>query len=173
VRSLSSAPDALWTAEPLRRHGFDSAAVAQLIRLRATVEEYQRGNIFPATAQTAVYHAAEPPWFPLAHVRRQLAQRSGTWQDMDFNPTSAIAGLSCPVLLFFGETDEWTPDDSVAIWRHACATRNNPDLTICRLADCGHQPTLNESPTLTAISPQYTNTMLAWLDNQLPGLSTT
>jgi uncharacterized protein len=85
------------TAEQLRRHGFDSAAVAELVCLRTTVEEYLRGNIPRAAAQTAVDHAAERPWFPLAYVRRQLPHRSGTWQDMYFDPASAIAGLSCPV----------------------------------------------------------------------------
>lgn len=162
------------TAEQLRRHGFDPAAVAELIHLRTTVEEYLRGDVPRATAQTAVDHAAERPWFPLAYIRRQLPERSGTWADMDFDPTSAIAGLPCPVLLFYGETDEWMPiDDSIAAWRHAYATKNNPDLTICRLPGCGHQPTLNESPSLAAISPRYTSTMLAWFDRQLSGLSTT
>lgn len=162
------------TAEQLRRNGFDPAAVAELIHLRTTVEEFLRGAIPRATAQSVVDHAAERPWFPLAYIPRQLPERSGTWADMDFDPTSAIAGLQCPVLLFYGETDEWMPiDDSVAAWRHAHATGDEPDLTIYRLHGCGHQPTLNESLSLADISPRYTSTMLAWFDRQLPALSTT
>jgi uncharacterized protein len=157
------------TAEQLRRNGFGPAAVAELTRLRATVEECLRGDTPRATAQTAVDHAAEQPWFPLAYLPRQLPE-SGAWADMDFDPTSAIAGLRCPTLLFYGETDEWMPiDDSIAAWRQSYA-RDNADLTIHRLPGCGHQPTLNETPSLAAISPLYTSAMLAWLDRRLPAL---
>jgi hypothetical protein len=34
---------------------------------------------------------------------------------MDFDPGVILARVSCPVLAFYGETDEWMPvDDSVA-----------------------------------------------------------
>ncbi|UQU62518.1 hypothetical protein COUCH_26225 [Couchioplanes caeruleus] len=69
------------------------------------------------------------------------------------------ASFRSPTLLFYGETDEWTPaEDSIAVWRRAAGTR---DLTIRRRAGGTHLPSIGGLDTLDAISPDYSGPMLA------------
>jgi uncharacterized protein len=73
--------------------------------------------------------------------------------------------VRCPTLLFYGESDEWTPaEDSIAVWRRAAGTG---DLSIHRLSGCTHLPTLGGADTLESISPDYTETLLAWIDKRI------
>ncbi len=156
------------TAEQLRRHGYGDADLAELGRLRATVEAYQRGDLDRATAQAAVDRSAARPWFPLAYLLRELPDRPGTWRDMDFDPVPVFARVTCPTLLFYGTTDAWVPiDASVAAWRRATAGAATPP-TVHRLDGCDHYPTLGGGEDLDSISPQYAATMLRWLDAVLP-----
>jgi pimeloyl-ACP methyl ester carboxylesterase len=87
---------------------------------------------------------------------------------MDFDPEPVFAQVSCPVLLFYGTTDEWMPiDDSITAWRRATAgTAAGP--TVHLLAGSGHSPTLDDGEDEASINPDYTATMLAWLDARLP-----
>lgn len=156
------------TAEQLRRQGFADTDIAELDRLRATVEDYLRGRIERAAAQRAVDDAAERAWFPLAWLPRQLPAEPGTWTDMDFDPEPVFARISCPVLLFYGATDAWVPvDASIAAWRRA-ATAASTRLSICRLDGCDHLPTFDEGEDLASISGQYSATLRGWLDAHLP-----
>ncbi|HEX5543368.1 MAG TPA: alpha/beta hydrolase [Micromonospora sp.] len=156
------------TAEQLRRHGFGPADIAELACLRNAVEEHQRGNLSRSEAQAVVDRAASQPWFPLSYVRRQLPERPGGWVDMDFDSAVSIAGLSCPVLLFYGETDEWMPiNESIAVWRRTRTANGRPEPTICRLPGYGHELTIGDDSNLAAVSPLYSKTLLTWLDHQL------
>ncbi|HEX5539971.1 MAG TPA: alpha/beta hydrolase [Micromonospora sp.] len=156
------------TAEQLRRHGYGPTDIAELTHLRSAVEKHQRGNLSRSEAQAVVDRAASQPWFPLSYVRRQLPEQPGGWADMDFDPALSIAAVSCPVLLFYGETDEWMPiDDSIAVWRRIRTVNGHPEPTICRLPGCGHDPTIGGDSNLAAVSPLYSKTLLTWLDRQL------
>jgi pimeloyl-ACP methyl ester carboxylesterase len=138
------------TAEQLRRNGFGADDIADLLRLRRTVDDYLRGAESRERAQAAVDAAATKPWFPLGYVPRTLPE-PGSWADMDWDPAAVIARVDVPTLLFFGETDEWMPIDvSIAAWR-------GKTVTIRRLAGSGHEP---------ALSPLYTDALLAWLRQQ-------
>ncbi|MFF5175781.1 alpha/beta hydrolase family protein [Micromonospora sp. NPDC000089] len=153
------------TAQQLLRHGYGETELAELAGLRETLESAVRGHMDGEAAQAVVDRYADRPWFPLAHVPRDLLGHPGTWDDMDYDPAPVIAEVRCPTLLCYGETDEWTPaDDSVAVWRHAAGT---DDLTVHRLAGCTHLPSLGGVEALDSISPDYTTTMLAWIQRRL------
>jgi hypothetical protein len=153
------------TAQQLRLHGYGDAELAELTRLRETLESAVRGHIDRRTAQAIIDQYADRPWFPIAHVPRDLSSYPGTWQDMDYDPEPVIAKVRCPTLLFYGETDEWTPaDDSIAVWRRAAGTG---DLTIHRLAGCTHLPTVGGAGTLESISSDYSSAILAWIVHQI------
>jgi pimeloyl-ACP methyl ester carboxylesterase len=81
---------------------------------------------------------------------------------MDFDPEPVFAQVRCPVLLFYGEADEWTPiEPSIEAWR-----RSTADVEVVRLAGADHTPTLGgglEDP----ISPQYERELAGWLDRLL------
>ena len=97
----------------------------------------------------------------------QQLHRHGGWRDMDFEPAPVFAQVSCPVLLFYGASDAWIPiEQSIAAWRQA-TTSTAAKLMVHRLAGCDHLPTLNGGESLADISPQYSATLLSWLDTQL------
>jgi hypothetical protein len=83
---------------------------------------------------------------------------AGAWADMDFDPGPVFAGVSCPVLAFYGETDAWMPiEDSADAWRRAGEASGNRDITVVRLAGCDHLPTLNERTDLDGVYQRYTS----------------
>jgi len=153
------------TAEQLRRHGYGGPALAELAGLRATVEDYLRGRLPRASAQAEVDRLADRPWFPLAYVRRRLPG-PGAWPELDHDPAPAFGRLRRPALVFYGESDEWTPvDDSVAAWRRVAEP---PGPRVVRLAGCGHLPTRGGAEDRAAVSPAYEAELLGWLDRVLP-----
>jgi hypothetical protein len=149
------------TAEQLRRNGFeDRQALAELAELRAAFEESLRDPGRVAPAQAVIDRYASRPWFELAYVPRTL-DPAAEWPDMDFDPAPTIAEVRCPVLLIYGEKDEWTPiEPSIAAWQAA----GNADLTVVRLAGADHAPTFGGRHERDAISPEYTRALTDWLD---------
>jgi pimeloyl-ACP methyl ester carboxylesterase len=136
-----------------------------LARLREAFERVVRGHIDWTTAQTVVDRYADRPWFPLAWVPRDLHGHPGNWADMDYSAESVIAQVRCPTLLFYGESDEWTPaEDSIAVWRRAVGIR---DLTVHRLAGCTHMPTRDGVDTIDGVSSDYTSRLLDWIGERV------
>lgn len=151
------------TAEQLRRHGFgDEHSLRELGGLRAALEDALRDPGRRGVAQATVDRYAERPWFELAHVPRTL-DPSAEWPDLDFDPAPVIASVRCPVLLFYGETDEWTPiEPSIAAWDAAPGP-----ATVVRLAGADHAPTIGGVYEREAISPAYTQALTEWLEERL------
>jgi uncharacterized protein len=149
------------TAEQLRRNGFgDEEALSEVTELRAALEDALRDPSGIGAAQAVVDRHADRPWFELAYVPRTL-DPTDNWPDMDYDPAPTIAEVGCPVLLFYGEEDEWTPiEPSIAVWRRA----GNADLTVIRLPGTDHAPTFGGRHDREAISPEYTEALTSWLD---------
>jgi uncharacterized protein len=154
------------TAEQLRRNGFgDEGALTELAELRAALEDALRDPSRLAASQAVIDRYADRPWFPLSYVPRTL-EPSADWPDMDYDPAPVIAEALCPVLLFYGEEDEWTPiEPSIAAWENA----GNAELTVVRLAGTDHAPTLGGGHDRDAISPEYSAALTDWLDRRLDG----
>lgn len=151
------------TAEHLRRAGFKGNALRELKRLRLAYEGYLRREVDREAAQALVDRFASRPWFRLAYVRRKLPVQ-GSWKDMDFDPIAVFSKIKCPVLLFYGESDEWSPvNESIATWRKAAIIAGNNDVSIVRLRGTGHHPTLKNKNRLKSISPMYSKKLLAWV----------
>ena len=156
------------TAEQLRRAGCgDDEALHELAELRTALEDAFRNPDRLATAQAVIDRYSDRPWFPLSYVPRTL-EPSTRWADMDFDPAPILAEVKCPVLLFYGEEDEWTPvEPSVAAWRRAAAKAGNTDLSVVRLPGTDHAPTTGGVQAGDAISPAYTDALTEWLDRRL------
>lgn len=148
------------TAEQLRRngHGGDEA-LAELLELRTAFEDAVRDPARLVASQVVVDRYADRPWFELAHVPRRL-DPDAAWPDMDFDPAPTLAAVCCPVLLFYGEEDAWTPiEPSIAAWERA----GNAELTVVRLAGTDHAPTFGGVHDRDAVSPEYTRALVDWL----------
>ena len=156
------------TAEQLRRNGYgNDVALRELSELREAFEDAVRNPGRLATAQAVIDRYADRPWFPLAYVPRTLAP-STDWPDMDFDPAPTLAEIRCPVLLFYGDEDEWTPvEPSIGAWRRAAAKAGNTDLTVIRVPGTDHAPTAGGILDRAAISPAYTDALAEWLDRRL------
>jgi len=152
------------TAEQLRRNGHgDADALGELAELRGALEDAFREPSRIAAAQSVVDRYADRPWFRLAYVPRTL-DPSADWPDMDFDPGLILASVRCPVLLFYGEEDEWTPiEPSIAAWQRA----GHDALTVVRLAGTDHAPTAGGVHERDAISPAYTQALTEWIDHRL------
>ncbi|MHB8575497.1 MAG: alpha/beta fold hydrolase [Dehalococcoidia bacterium] len=151
------------TARQLRAAGYGDDALRELAELRAAWEAFQRGDLARGAAQSAIDRRASRPWFSLSWAPPILAE-PGAWQNMDFDPEPVFARVHCPVLLFYGEDDEWAPiDDSIAAWQRAAARAANTDLTVIRLPGTMHRPTLHGGDTIASISPAYTAKFVSWL----------
>jgi hypothetical protein len=151
------------TAEQLRRHGFgDEKALRDLGELRAALEDVFRDPGRLAASQAVVDRYADRPWFEFAYVPRTL-DPAAEWPDMDFDPAPILAQVRCPVLLFYGEKDEWTPiEPSIAAWEEAPGA-----VTVVRLAGTDHAPTFGGVHEREAISPAYTEALTEWLEARL------
>ncbi len=151
------------TAKHARMAGFGDDVAARLVHVRTEVDEFRRGHIGLEAAQAAVDAVKSEPWFSFAHLPQDLGV-IGVWPDMDFNPVPIFAGVHVPVLLFYGEDDEWQPiDASIEAWRWAAKQTKNRDVTIVRLPGTGHAPTLGGLESVEAVSPDYERAMLDWL----------
>jgi uncharacterized protein len=152
------------TAEQLRRNGFrEETALSELAELRSALEDALRDRSHVGAAQAVVDRYADRPWFPLAYVPRTL-DPTDDWPDMDYDPAPTLAEVRCPVLLFYGEEDEWMPvEPSIAAWESA----GNAELTVVRLAGTDHAPTLGGGHHREAISPEYTQALTDWLEKRL------
>ena len=151
------------TAKHVRDAGHGDEAADRVSRTRRIVDEWRRGRVPIEVAQRAVDEIASEKWFDLAYVHRDLSQ-AGAWPDMDFDPTAIFAKVKVPVLLFYGEDDEWQPiDASVAAWRASAERAGNRDVTVARVRGSGHAPTLGGLQTIDAVSPEYERTLIEWV----------
>ena len=152
------------TAKHVRGAGFGEDAAQRAVEARRLVDEWRRGNAPIERAQRTVDSLASQPWFDLTYLPRDLA-KAGPWPDMDFDPVPIFAQVKVPVLLFYGEDDEWQPiDESVAAWQLAAKRAGNDDVTVVRLAGTAHAPTLGGRRAIDAVSPEYERTLVTWLE---------
>jgi len=151
------------TAKHVCAAGFGDGAADRVIAARRAVDEYRRGRASLADAQRAIDAIKGEPFFAHAYLPAD-AGALGSWPDMDFDPAPVFAKVTVPVLLFYGEDDEWQPiDDSVAAWRRAAERAGNRDVTVVRLPGTGHAPTRGRRADIAAIDPVYERELAAWL----------
>ncbi len=150
-------------SKQLRKHGYAEVDVAELTLARGAVEHFLRGGEERAGTQALLDRAATRPWFEHAYLPRTVPV-PGTWPDMDFDPGEMLARLTCPVLAFYGETDEWMPiEESIGAWRVAAEQGALADLTVVRLSGADHLPTQGGQADTAAIDIGYSETLISWL----------
>lgn len=151
-------------ANQLRKNGFSDRDVRDLLDTRPAVEGYLRSGRNRASVQAILDRAAVKPWFAHAYLPSVLPSAPGTWPDMDYDPQPVLNRLSCPVLAFYGESDEWMPiEESLAAWDAAQREGALRDLTVVRLPGADHLPTLGGKADPETITAEYTQTLIGWV----------
>lgn len=149
----------------LRKHGYSEGEVEEMTRTRLSVEQFLRTGQSSESAQTLLDVAAARPWFRHAYLPDRLPE-TGSWPDMDFDPRPVLAQLSCPVLAFYGESDEWMPiEQSIAAWQAAKEHGTLADASVVRLAGTDHLPTTGGEADPRAISTEYSQTLTDWVNS--------
>jgi pimeloyl-ACP methyl ester carboxylesterase len=154
-----------FTDELLRRAGFDARVRDRARRLRLGLEQTFRGAVDPAVTSAALAAAKEEPWFSLTYLPTEMPTPDHSWDDMDFDPSSHVARITCPTLLIYGADEECVPaHESEAAWR----SHGHRDLTVVYLPACGHFPVVGgagrpEPTNAASFTPDYTAALTAWL----------
>jgi uncharacterized protein len=153
-----------FTDELLRRAGYGAEVRGRALELRLGLENMLRGG-GPGVTSASLAAAKEEPWFSLTYLPTEAPAPGDDWEDMDFDPTSHIARVTCPTLLIYGADEECVPaDPSEAVWR----SNGDRDLTVVRLPGCGHFPVVGgaggpEPTSVDSFSADYTSALVSWL----------
>ena len=150
------------TREQVRRAGYDDRAQTEAVEVWSAFESFLRGEVSREEAQATVNRYADRPWFPLLATVPAELPGDATWHDMDFDPRPRIERVRCPVHLFYGTEDEWTPvEPSVRVWRE----RSLAPLTVTELPGLGHAPL---DPVDASVAPAYEVALIDWLRTLIP-----
>jgi len=122
----------------LRERRFPEESIAQMLELRALINEVYRGKADRTKVQGKLNALRNEAWFPYAYLGDDLPEDPTVekWhQEMDFDPLPIIQKVHVPVLLLYGEQDPWVPiAKSIAVWKEY----GPDDLSIHQIKDANH-----------------------------------
>jgi uncharacterized protein len=152
-------------AEHLRRAGYDRSAVDEASALRTAFHDAVHGRCSDeSSVDEQLLSASRKPWWPLAYLPTKLPgpKERALWiEEMDYDPIPSFCAVDAPVLLFYGESDEWTP---VARSAEAWSAAQGDNATITIVPGVGHDL---RGPDGDVARP-YDERLLSWLDATLP-----
>lgn len=148
-----------WAVEKHVTHDYGADAGEQAARIWSLALDWIRGGD-RGPLELAAADAKTQPWWgqvslpaniPPDEARRQLAE------ELTFDPEPIFAAVRVPVLLVYGDADEWIPvNESVAVWKRAC-----PSAEVLVVPGMAHVPAVDE-----AIAPEYERAMVDWLHHR-------
>jgi uncharacterized protein len=146
--------------EQLRRAGYDAETVDRAVRLRLAFEAELHGEeVDRARLAADLVAGSKEPWWEHAFLRDAPLdhdEREGWIAEMDFDPLASFRDVTVPLLLFYGEDDEWSPvDESVAAWRRA----QGDNATIVVIPGVGHDLRSGTGE----VSGAYERELVRWL----------
>jgi len=146
-----------WTAGFQTRREFGDEAGAEAERIWELALDWMRGGD-RGPLEAAGAEAKGKPWWPKAWFPGDApddSAREDVRSELDFDPVPVFAQVRVPVLLVYGDQDEWIPvGESVASWQEASGS----ELDVVVIQGAGHEPTIDG-----ALSPLYEQTLLDWL----------
>jgi uncharacterized protein len=149
-----------WAARFQARRAHGEEAGERAAQIWELVLEWMRGGD-REPLEAAVAEARTQPWWPQVSLDDEVPsdeERLAIAQELDFDPVPFLNAVHVPVLLVYGDQDEWIPvEESIAVWRRA-----RPKADVLVLPGLGHVPAVNEQ-----MSPLYERTMLDWLRRQV------
>ena len=145
----------------LRLAGYGDDVVARALELRRRFEEWVHTPTPEPDDQLAaeLWAGIDEPWWSQVWLPPTLLDAEGRrlWiEEMDFDPRPVFARVRVPTLLFYGETDSWSPvEPSVEAWRAA----HGDEVDIVVIAKAEHDLTLPDG----SLSSEYERTLVDWL----------
>jgi len=145
----------------LRLAGYGDDVVARALELRRRFEEWVHTPTPEPDEQLAaeLWAGIDEPWWSQVWLPPTLLDAEGRrlWiEEMDFDPRPVFARVRVPTLLFYGETDSWSPvEPSVEAWRAA----RGDEVDIVVIAKAEHDLTLPDG----SLSSEYERTLVDWL----------
>lgn len=162
----------------LRARGYSSSDIDQAMHVRQALADYYHHALSFDSAMHQLRAAETQPWFPLEFMPPAgwLANHPNDQSyinEMDYDPMSVIAGVKVPVLVIFGDADQWTPvTRSVERLRQIAGVRRN--ITYYVIPNANHAmetPVQHDSMAFDATSlkaeaptsPEYFLALGRWL----------
>ena len=149
-----------WAAQFQAGRAHGQEASEQAAHIWALVFDWMRGGD-REPLEVAVADARTQPWWPQVLLDDEVPpdeERLEIEQELDFDPGPVFQEVRVPILLVYGDQDEWIPvEESISIWRRA-----RPDADVVVVPGVGHVPAVDER-----MSPLYEQTMLDWLRRQV------
>jgi pimeloyl-ACP methyl ester carboxylesterase len=145
----------------LRLAGYGDDVVARALELRRRFEDWVHTRAPAPDKQLAadLWSTVDEPWVGQLWLPPTLLDEEGVrlWvEEMDFDPRPSFAQVRVPTLLFYGESDSWTPvEASVEAWR---AARGN-EVEIVVIPEAEHDLALPDG----TLAPEYTSKLVDWL----------
>jgi uncharacterized protein len=145
----------------LRLAGYGEDVVARVLDLRRRFEDWVHTRAPEPDEELAadLWAGLDEPWWGRVWLPPTLLDEEGLrlWiEEMDFDPRPIFARVRVPTLLFYGETDSWTPvEGSVEAWRAA----RGSEVDIVVVPGAEHDLTLPDG----ILASEYERTLVDWL----------
>jgi dipeptidyl aminopeptidase/acylaminoacyl peptidase len=164
-------------ANILRIKGFSQPDIDQAIASRTAVDDFQRGKLDRARAQSILDAAATKPWFVHTYLGKTFKDpdQSGWAKEMRHDPMATLDAVKQPTLVIYGSADPWVPvQTSLERLRAGSARRTNVEVAVIAGADHAMATSVSSvdqiDPVLSARqapqSAEYFGRLGAWLAKQ-------
>lgn len=161
-------------ANILRIKGYAQTDVDMAISARTAIDDFERGKLDRATAQSRLDAVIDKPWFELTYLGKsfQDPEKSHWAREMRHDPLKTLSSVRAPALIMYGANDPWVPAKlSSEILRKNAA--QHPNIRTAVIAGADHDMML-AAPLEFQIdpkafnaqapdSPEYFSLMAAWL----------
>ncbi len=150
----------------LHAAGQPAAVVDHALSVRAAVDNYYRGRVPKAAADSAVSGIQQETWFsqvllPGGGRLPDDPTHTQWYATMDYDPLATIARIKVPMLFFFAEDDAYVPvPESMTRFREVARTT---DVTILRISGTNHFMDTGKPAYAGPTSPVYIHDLVDWL----------
>ena len=165
-------------ANILRIKGYSQADIDLAVSARKGVDDFMRGRIDRATAQSRLDAAAAKPWFDLIYMSKTFRDpsKSGWAKELQHDPLRSIGAVTAPTLILYGSSDPWVPVAESMI-RLADFTREHRNFETAVVAGADHAMSITATPEqqidpaeFTRQAPdseEYLGRLAAWLQSHV------
>lgn len=155
--------------------GYSAEDIAQMRKLRKAVDDYMRGTVDRAYAQSLIDQAKDKPWYKYLYMGTKLHSREhNDWRaQIEMDPLKTLAMDRVPTLMIYGGEDPVVPvAPSVARVKKLQASHPQLRLAVIPGADHGMQLGVSPRDLLDPAkgdeehpnAPAYFATLAAWLE---------